>query len=426
MRDAVVAISADHLRDHHLIVRFDSMTAVFDGQDRMVRRLDNAGSAWQTVATVSGNTKHIVRLAFAPVTTDRIRVIPADDASNGQTANDNLVSLTEIEVRSPAGAGQIRTQRFDAWGRIEQAAGSVPTYGFTGREPDATGLIHYRARYYHPELGRFVSKDPLGLSAGINPYAYADGNPVLFNDPDGLMAALAWNSANQYYNDFQVGTRVQGALQFGAGLGMGALGTGVGVTTGWTGLGAVGGGALIALGSDQMSAGFQTLVSGKSTPSLLNQGLQAAGASPTQAAWGEAAITIGASGGASLLSQGGRSFAQTAGVADDVFAAQGASELSFGRKLDFLFNKGIDQSNAYNAARAAGNAERIGIADTAANRAEVARLFNQAFRDPLSVVGPGKLPGSNVREFFLPGVTGTGSKIQFVEQGGKVITIIAK
>jgi len=102
------------------------------------------------------------------------------------------------------------------------------------------------------------------------------------------------------------------------------------------------------------------------------------------------------------------------------------SELSFGRKLDFLFNKGIDQSNAYNAARAAGNVERIGIADTAANRAEVTRLFNQAFRYPSSIVGPGKLPGSNVREFFLPGVTGTGSKIQFVEQGGKVITIIAK
>ncbi|MFX6641265.1 hypothetical protein ABTG91_20310, partial [Acinetobacter baumannii] len=76
-----------------------------------------------------------------------IRVIPTDDASNGQTANDNLVSLTEIEVRTPASAGEIRTQRFDAWGRLEQAAGSVPTWGYTGREPDATGLIHYRARY---------------------------------------------------------------------------------------------------------------------------------------------------------------------------------------------------------------------------------------------------------------------------------------
>ena len=157
-----------------------------------------SGSSWQTVASTSGNTKHIVRLAFAPVTTDRIRVIPVDDASNGQTANDNLVSLTEIEVRSPAGAGEIRTQRFDAWGTLEQAAGSVPTYGYTGREPDATGLIHYRARYYHPELGRFVSRDPLGLSAGINPYAYADGNPVLFNDPDGLLAKLAWNTSSDY------------------------------------------------------------------------------------------------------------------------------------------------------------------------------------------------------------------------------------
>lgn len=111
---------------------------------------------------------------------------------------------------------------------------------------------------------------------------------------------------------------------------------------------------------------------------------------------------------------------------NECLAAKGASELSFGRKLDFLFNKGIDQSNAYNAARAAGNAERIGIADTAANRAEVARLFNQAYRDPSSIVEPGKVLGSNLREFFLPGVTGTGSKIQFVERGGQVITIIAK
>jgi hypothetical protein len=45
-------------------------------------------------------------------------------------------------------------------------------------------------------------------------------------------------------------------------------------------------------------------------------------------------------------------------------------ELSFsadGRKLDFLFNRNINQSNAYNALRAEGNASRIGIADTAAN-----------------------------------------------------------
>ena len=279
-----------------------------------------SGSAWQTVGSVSGNTLHIRRVSFAPVTTDRIRVIPTDDASNGQTPNDNLVSLTEIEVRSPAGAGQVATQRFDAWGRVEQAAGSVPTYGYTGREPDVTGLVYYRARYYHPDIGQFVSRDPLGLSAGINPYAYADGNPVLFNDPDGLMAALAWNSASSYWTQNNVGTRLGGALQAAGGAAEFAIGGAVGLGTGWTGIGAVAGGGLMLLGADQASAGFQTLISGQSRSSLLNQGLQAAGASPTQAAWGEAAINIGAGAGASALLRSGETFAQGAAAIDDAFS----------------------------------------------------------------------------------------------------------
>ncbi len=103
-----------------------------------------------------------------------------------------------------------------------------------------------------------------------------------------------------------------------------------------------------------------------------------------------------------------------------------ANELAFGRKLDFLFNANIDSSNAYNADRAVGNASRIGIADTAANRAEVTNYFNRAYNDPSSIVGAGKIPGSNLRQFFLPGVTSTGSAIDFVELNGKVITIIPK
>jgi len=118
------------------------------------------------------------------------------------------------------------------------------------------------------------------------------------------------------------------------------------------------------------------------------------------------------------------------GVSESPVVTRGAGKaLDFGRnnrKLDFLFNRNIDPSVPSNVQRAAGNAQRIGIADTPANRAEVIRRFNQSFNDPSSIVGPGRLPGSNVREFFLPGVTGTGSKVQFVEQGGRVITIIAR
>jgi RHS repeat-associated protein len=51
---------------------------------------------------------------------------------------------------------------YDAYGN---SAGSTRTrYGFTGRERDPlTGLLYYRARFYDPQLGRFVSEDPIGL-----------------------------------------------------------------------------------------------------------------------------------------------------------------------------------------------------------------------------------------------------------------------
>ncbi|NEQ42469.1 MAG: RHS repeat-associated core domain-containing protein [Leptolyngbya sp. SIOISBB] len=41
-------------------------------------------------------------------------------------------------------------------------------FGYTGREwDDATGLMYYRARYYDPVVGRFLSEDPIG-EAQIN------------------------------------------------------------------------------------------------------------------------------------------------------------------------------------------------------------------------------------------------------------------
>ncbi len=47
-------------------------------------------------------------------------------------------------------------------------------------------MYYYRARYYDPEIGRFVSEDPLGFAAGdVNFYAYVGNNPINFNDPSG-------------------------------------------------------------------------------------------------------------------------------------------------------------------------------------------------------------------------------------------------
>ena len=61
-------------------------------------------------------------------------------------------------------------------------------FRYTGRYLDAeTGLYYYRNRYYSPDLGRFLSPDPIGYEGGMNLYAYTGNDPVNFRDPTGLL-----------------------------------------------------------------------------------------------------------------------------------------------------------------------------------------------------------------------------------------------
>ena len=83
---------------------------------------------------------------------------------------------------------------------------------FTGKEMDSTDLYYFNARYYDPELGRFITQDSytslpndprilgsnsLGCSQWLtdpvrfNQYSYAGNNPLTFNDPEGLSFTCA-------------------------------------------------------------------------------------------------------------------------------------------------------------------------------------------------------------------------------------------
>ena len=65
--------------------------------------------------------------------------------------------------------------------------------GYTGhREDAATGLVYMQQRYYDPDVGRFLSVDPVEVDAGtggnFNRYWYANDNPYRYIDPDGRCA----------------------------------------------------------------------------------------------------------------------------------------------------------------------------------------------------------------------------------------------
>jgi RHS repeat-associated protein len=74
---------------------------------------------------------------------------------------------------------------YTAFGRPE--FGMTDGYAFTGREWDnETGLYYYRARYYDPKIGRFISEDPIRFLGGFNFYTYVGNKAASRVDPFGL------------------------------------------------------------------------------------------------------------------------------------------------------------------------------------------------------------------------------------------------
>jgi RHS repeat-associated protein len=113
-----------------------------------------------------------------------------DSSKNLFTLPDHESSIRDLAfVTAGALAKHIN---FDSFGRIlpggSNPGGVDELHGFTGRQFDPeTGLQYNRARYYSPDLGRFISQDPAGFAAGdANLYRYVGNSPLMLIDPSGL------------------------------------------------------------------------------------------------------------------------------------------------------------------------------------------------------------------------------------------------
>jgi RHS repeat-associated protein len=125
--------------------------------------------------------------------------------------------LGTVHALADASGAVVASYTYDAWGSILSATinySLLPInfscrYLFQGREySEATGLTNFRARWYAPELGRWLSPDPIGLEGGLNLYEFCDSNPLNFRDPDGLFACEGY----EYWMDVAVAGHDRGGI----------------------------------------------------------------------------------------------------------------------------------------------------------------------------------------------------------------------
>jgi RHS repeat-associated protein len=124
-------------------------------------------------------------------------------------------ALGSLVATTDAAGGVQSELTYEPFGNTEMSS-PAPAYRFTGREHDEPlYLYYYRARYYHTDLQRFTSEDPIEFAGGdVNLYGYVTNNPLTFIDPLGLDKECA-------DADLKNSTPLQSLLDVSAGFGDG-------------------------------------------------------------------------------------------------------------------------------------------------------------------------------------------------------------
>ena len=139
---------------------------LYDGAN-IVEELDGSGTVQATYTQGSGVDEPLAMLRGA--TTDYYEA-------------DGLGSVTSLTDSTGV---IVETYTYDAYGNLTAGGTSLTNpFRYTGREWDQeAGLYYYRARYYEPVDGRFLSED--WMMIGPNAYSYVGNAPLTYVDPSG-------------------------------------------------------------------------------------------------------------------------------------------------------------------------------------------------------------------------------------------------
>jgi RHS repeat-associated protein len=209
-------------------------------------------------------------------------------------ANANVIALTGADGSSRA------HYAYSPYGRTlgtTNLQGQVSNpYLFVGAQgvmQELPGLYFMRARYYSAEAGVFLSTDPIkpiGPGWRATVYAYGEGNPLSFLDPQGTWAV--WDDALFAGGGAIAGVAGQFASDLIAGDGLSSLESYVGAAVG----GAAGGEALLYSGNPFVAGAVAGGVG-----DLTTQGLENLSGKRNGVDWGQAAFSTGIGGGGGII-----------------------------------------------------------------------------------------------------------------------------
>jgi RHS repeat-associated protein len=164
--------------------------------DSTDRRISQVGNGTPIFSSYDKDSVWLDTNAAGVATSRYIYSDRIDEILSSVTANadrkwqlsDKLGTLRDIQGNNSLILNSTSYASFGAV--LSQSNSSVAErFGYTGREISPAGVYYYRARYYDPLLGKFMSNDPLGFfgpDASLN--RYVNNSPNNFNDPYGLAA----------------------------------------------------------------------------------------------------------------------------------------------------------------------------------------------------------------------------------------------
>lgn len=173
----------------------------YDGRQQRVRIVEIEDSTTESDTYVIWCGTVICEERDADETTVTRRVFDDGEEIDGAShyfAKDHLGSVTDVTSDSET---VLARYTFDPWGRRTLAAGDdVTTVGYTGHWSHSSGVSLTLYRSYDPDVGRWMSEDPAGLSDGPNRFSYVGNDPINRVDRLGLQWGWLFPGSDKWKN----------------------------------------------------------------------------------------------------------------------------------------------------------------------------------------------------------------------------------